>query len=426
VPAAPKFTEIGRSGLRQWSGYIYDEFVPDLSGDRATRTFREMADNHPIVGGVLLAIDMLIRKVDWWFQEASDSPEDLAAKDFADECFTDMSRPWKTVSSEILSFLPFGWDLHEICYKIRNGPQPDRPGAPPSSKYTDGKIGWRKFAMRAQESRERWVFDEEGGLQGMKQWGRDPIPIDKALLFRTTAAKDNPEGRSILRNAWMPWYYQRRHRHNEAIGIERDLAGLPMLTPPDGTGAVDLIDIWDPNDPEMVAYRREAEELIRNVRRDENDGVLKPPGWEFELLGQTGRRQIDVGAVIDRGNVEISVSMLTDFLLLGHGRVGTQALAEEKTDVFVAALGAWVDEIGSVMNAFAVPRLFELNPTFRVTEHPKLMHGDIEAPNLAELGEFIKDTVGVGVMVPDPGLEDFVRSKASFPPREETDPAAAG
>ena len=65
---------------------------------------------------------------------------------------------------------------------------------------SDGLVGWRKLALRSQDSLVEWKWDPKGGLQAMVQSvnGRPiEVPIQKALLFRTTVARGNPEGRSI-------------------------------------------------------------------------------------------------------------------------------------------------------------------------------------------------------------------------------------
>ncbi|MGI6498023.1 MAG: hypothetical protein ACOX0U_04265 [Oscillospiraceae bacterium] len=69
------------------------------------------------------------------------------------------------------------------------------------------------------------------------------------MIFRTKSRKGSPEGRSILRNAYRSWYFKRRIQEIEGIGIERDLAGFPTLTAPEG------MNIWDEDDPDMVAVR---------------------------------------------------------------------------------------------------------------------------------------------------------------------------
>ena len=52
--------------------------------------------------------------------------------------------------------------------------------------------------------------------------------MEKCLLFRTQTHKNNPEGRSILRNAYRSWYFKKRIEEIEGVGIERDLAGIPI------------------------------------------------------------------------------------------------------------------------------------------------------------------------------------------------------
>jgi hypothetical protein len=115
----------------------------------------------------------------------------------------------------------------------RSGSDPHQKDGKTRSKYTDGKIGWRKMPIRSQETLQRWVFDESGGNMGMVQLAPPKyettfLPIEKCLLFRSTTIKNNPEGRSFLRNAYRPWFYKKRLEEIEGIGIERDLAGLPV------------------------------------------------------------------------------------------------------------------------------------------------------------------------------------------------------
>jgi hypothetical protein len=56
---------LGRTGLRQWSGRIDEEFLKELKNERKYQVYREMSENDPIVGAVLRAIEFLCRGVDW-------------------------------------------------------------------------------------------------------------------------------------------------------------------------------------------------------------------------------------------------------------------------------------------------------------------------------------------------------------------------
>jgi phage gp29-like protein len=411
VSTTVDFSEIGRSGLRQWGGYVYEEFLPELYGIRAVQKYKEMSENDAVVGAMLFAIEMLLRKVDWRVEPYSSAREDQEAADFLTSCMDDMSHTWADTISEVLTMLIYGWAYHEIVYKRRQGPSRDPTK---NSKYNDGRIGWRKLPLRAQNTLLRWEFDDTGGIQGM--WQNSPpdyqlrfIPIEKALLFRTRTNKGNPEGRSVLRNAYRAWYFKKQIEVIEGIGVERDLAGLPVLTPPEG------LDIWNPDDPEMVKLLRQAESTVRNIRRDEMEGVVKPAGWTLELLNSGGRRQLDVNAIIQRYDQRIAMSVLADFILLGSEQVGSYALAVSKSDIFMQALHAWLDMIAEVFNRYAIPRLFALNPGLPQENLPTLQHGEVDAPNLQELGQFIKDLTGVGVLTPGPELEGYLRQVANLP-----------
>ena len=52
------FKELGTTGLRQFAGWIREDFLPELQGRQGARTYREMADNSPIIGGILFSVSI--------------------------------------------------------------------------------------------------------------------------------------------------------------------------------------------------------------------------------------------------------------------------------------------------------------------------------------------------------------------------------
>ena len=64
-PTSTDFMEIGYSGLVQYGGRVEEDFLRQLQGKRGYAIYREMAENHPVIGGILQAIEMLFRSVDW-------------------------------------------------------------------------------------------------------------------------------------------------------------------------------------------------------------------------------------------------------------------------------------------------------------------------------------------------------------------------
>jgi hypothetical protein len=422
------FREVGATGLRRFSGFIYEEFLTELIQWHGIAVYKEMGDNDPVAGGILFMIDKLIRRVPWRCQPASEHPNDLEASEYLESCMNDMEMTWIDQISEILSFLQYGYSVQEICYKRRCG-----NGFDPTmrSKYSDGRIGWRGFPIRSQDTIYRWQFDDHGGIQGVEQlapphYYHVTIPVEKFLLFRTTVFKNNPEGRSILRSAYRPWYMKKNIENIEAIGVERDLAGLPMaLVPPEMLSSN--------ASPQQKALLGQIKQIVTNVRRDEQEGLVFPSQYDdkgnklydFQLLSTGGSRQFDTDKIIQRYDHRIAMSMLSDFLLLGQGSgaQGSWAMHSDKTKLFAQSIGAFLDIIAEVFNRYAVPRLFELND-FQVTDYPKLMHGDMDAVDLKEIGDYVVKLTQSGMpLFPDPELEKYLRKIANMP--EPIDPMKA-
>ncbi len=409
--------EYGSIGQRRYAGIFSEEFLRELQGKRGIEVYREMSENDDVCGSIIFAIETLIRQSTWSIQAGGSTPKDQECKEFIESCMDDMQDTWTDTVSEILSFLTFGWSYHEIVYKRRTGNSRD-PRM--KSKYTDGLIGWQKLPIRSQETLFRWEYDDNENLTGMTQlpppnYVMATIPIGKALHFRTKSRKNNPEGRSILRNAYRDWYFKRRIQEIEGMGIERDLAGLPVMIAPEG------VDIWNHDDPMLLQMFRRAETIVRNVRRDATEGLVMPNGWELKLLTSGGTRQFDTNAIIERYDTRIAMTTMADFIFLGHQQVGSFALSSDKTEMFSMALGAYLDIICEVFNNQAIPRLIDMNAEhFKgITEYPKLAHGDVETPNLKDLSAYIKELTGCGVLIPDEPLEDYVRQIANLPERLE-------
>lgn len=409
--------ELGRLGQKRYGGFFYEEFLRELQGKKGMAVYQEMSENDDTIGAILFSIEMLIRQASWDVQPGGTTPADEEARDFVLSCMDDMSDTWSDTISEILSFLTYGWSAHEIVYKRRCGKRSDPQLR---SKYTDGLIGWQKLPIRSQDTLYEWLYDDNDNIRGIIQnpppdFGFIEIPVEKLLLFKTKSRKGNPEGRSILRNAYRDWYFKRRIQEIEGIGIERDLAGFPVLTAPEG------LDIWNAEDLEMVAIKNAAENIVQNIRRDSLEGLVAPNGWELKLLTSGGQRQFDTSAVIERYDSRMAMTCMADFILLGHQNVGSFALSSDKTKMFSMAIGSYLDIICEVFNNQAIPALIDINGDYfsGITDYPTLTHGDVEDANLEKLGDYISKMITCGALIPDESVEDFVREQAGMPERLE-------
>ena len=415
--------EYGRIGQYRYSGMFFEEFLPELRGTRGVQTYYQMSENDDTVGAIMFAIQMLMRQVDFTIEPGGPSEVDKAAAEFVESCLYDMSNTWQDTLSEILSFLTYGWSYHEICYKRRNGKKKDPDF---SSKYDDGLIGWSKLPIRAQDTLYQWEYKPGTDiLVGMSQipppdYGVLTIPLEKALHFRTTSVKNNPEGRSILRTAYKSWYFKSRIQEIEGIGIERNLAGFPVLyAPPE-------LNVWDEKDERAHEAMQWALNLVTGIKQDSEMGVVLPGGengWKLELLSGNASKAIDTNAVIERYDRRIATTVLADFVMLGQQAVGSFALASNKTKIFALAVGTYLDVICNVFNSQGIPRLMDLNrDTFAgITDYPHMVHGDIEDRDLSQFGDFLQRMSAAGYIQPDEQIEDYVRREAGLPDRLTTE-----
>ena len=383
-----KKSEIGYSGLNRWAGVINEDFLSEMRHKYAYRRYNEMRLNSPVVGALMLSVEQAIRGIDW--QVTSEAGEDDERIEFIQTALDGMSMSWNDHVIEALTMLPFGFAIFEKVYK----------------RDEAGKLVWRKLAPRGQDTVHEWQIADDGGIEGVWQSGAPTykkvfIPIDKMLLYRTRVEKNNPEGRSILRTAWVPYYYQKNIQQIEAIGIERDLAGLPVIKLP--TNA-------DTTDSDTSDYGK-ARTIVRNIRRDEQEGIVLPPEWELELLSTGGSRQFDTDKVINRYESRILMSALAQFLLLGQEGVGSLALSSDQSDFFTMSVNATADIISETFTKFAIPQLLLLNGYD--DKGLKLEHGPAGDINLAELAQFLQ---AVGDKITwMPADEVWLRGAAKLP-----------
>lgn len=425
--AASDMVEIGSTGLVQYHGVIDEERRTQLRTLRDRIAVWSEMGRYPTVGAVLFAIDNLIRRVEWSFDPAPDSgAEGERWAEHCTSCMDDMSASWADTMSDIFSLVQYGFAYSEVVLKRRLGEQPDRPGAKPSSDYDDGLVGWRKIELRSQDSVLRWEF-EDGSLRGMWQQvegGRAKfIPIEKAALFRTRSHKNNPEGRSLLWSAFDAWWPVKRIKEIEGIGIERDLAGLPVGRAPEKM----LSSTASEAQKQAVAGMKRT---LSNIRRNAHEGLLWPLAYDdngnelykLELLSSGGQRQFDTNAVIARYNAEIAMCVLADWLMLGHDAVGSKALASVRIDQFNAALETLTRGVADVFDAHITPRLLRANGVSAKLA-PRMRAGKITQTDLAAFATVIADLVSSGALTNDTETENHTRTVIGYPPLpEDTEP----
>jgi hypothetical protein len=417
--------EVGSTGLQRSGGYVNDEFLPQLRGRQAVKIYREMSDNSSVLGAWMYTVKQLLRQIEWRVEPASSKPEDKQNAEFVELALGDMEHSFADFISEACSMMTYGWSVHEIVFKRRMGlwSKDQRH----KSKFNDGKIGWRKLPIRSQDSLLRWVFAENGDVEAMVQmpapkYQKIVLPISKLLLLRPDLNKGSPEGRSLLRSAYRPWFMTKRFEEIEAVGVERDLTGLPVaFVPPN---------VLNPRPGSADAKMLEAvKRAVTAVRRNEQEGLVWPliydddgnKQYDFQLLTSGGSRQFDVGAIIQRYETRMLMSVMADFIMTGHENSGSSyALHTDKSGIFETGVNGIAKAFADPFNRKAIPQLFKLNG-LQPDDLPTLVPNNVNPPDLAQLAAFISSTAGAGMTwFPDGELEKFIRDAAQLP---KVDPA---
>lgn len=204
--AKPDYTVIGDTGLNRAGGLIFEEYLPELRGERGRRVLREMIDGDAIIGGILFAIEMMIRRVDWRLDPADDSEESLKWAERVDLARADMESSWVDLMAEAITFIPWGFSIMEVLWKRCEG---DTGDPLTHSRTDDGLIAWRNFAPRAQDTLLRWELADDGTPTAMVQLvpytGKyATIPLAKCLHFKTVQRKNSPEGRALDPDTLIP------------------------------------------------------------------------------------------------------------------------------------------------------------------------------------------------------------------------------
>jgi len=292
-------------------------------------------------------------------------------------------------------------------------------------------IGLRKIEIRSQDSLDSWELDDENTVLGMWQYiynnrGMDKVfvPRSKALLFRPKPFKSSPEGRSILRSAYRSWFMLKNIEEVEAIAIEREMNGLPMLRLPN-----ELLESTDTSD---VAIVTEYMKLIRDVKFNEQGGVIIPsdpfvdqdgrytqsPMVDFELVTSRGRRNVDTSRTTTEKKFDIARTILADFIMLGANRQGSFALSKDKSQTFYNALAGWAWQIAYPINRELIPLLWKLN-NLDYQYMPRMVPDNTQSIDISQIASFIRDISLAGApLFPDEKLESKLRDIANLPEKD--------
>lgn len=425
--------ESGAAGISEVDGYIHEQIKKELRFPYALDTYRNMYNDPLIFAGINLKKNIM-QKTQWKVKPVDDpTQEDLQKAEFIRQCMDDMDHSWGDFIKSILNYLIYGFGISEKVFRRRSKSK--------GSKYNDNLIGWRKMSPRSQRTLRKWKFSDDAreflgvyqDLSLVNSNGRYNmlntaagytgdglfIPKEKFLHFKRGGDSVNPEGESALSSCWLPWKFKVLIEENEAIGISRDMVGMPVIRihpkymSPDAT-------------PEDAAVYEYYKNVVRNIHAGEQSGLIIPqmfddngkPIIDFQLMGVSGGKQYDTDSIVKRYEDKILTALFVDILKLGQQSHGSFSLAGAKTNIMAMDIEARLQEIKDVINNDLVKQTFQVNG-WDTARLPEVYFEDLDEEDLDELSKMVQRIGSVNMLPRTPDMVSQIVKRAGFRNHED-------
>ena len=368
------------------SAFATREYNPTLEGTQGINKYIEMK-NDAMIRTSLRIMKTPVLAARWFIKPASQEDEDVYIADFIWRALTQyMTYTWQAFVLEALLMLDYGYMAFEPVYDIKTVDNQER-------------IVWKKLAPLHPAEINEIVYDNE--FEGITFGPENVfIPEDKLLTFTFDGEAGNIEGKSILRSAYKHWYFRENLYKIDAIQKERHGVGVPCIKLPPG---------FDKDKDVKL-----AKQIGENLRSNEQAHVVTPPGWEIYFAELHGR-QVDSLESADHHGRMIYENVLGSFMTTSSDRTGGEIKQQE--EMFIRATRFVADIIRDVINKYAIPRLVQWN--FGTDKYPELHVRRLgDTTDWRTISFAMRNFSGMGALIPDERLEQWVREELDLPDRE--------
>ena len=419
VPDRFKLGEAGYLGLKMFNGVSADELKRELNFPNNIKIYKEMS-YHSAINSSLTLFENIVGKATWTFKPpVNATAEEKKQCKIVQSMMDDMDHTWAEFIRDILSMNVYGFSVHEKVYRRRlksNG-----------SMFNDGYIGWKKLPIRSQETVQKFIFSDDGNdITGVKQvltGVSDPynryekramneivMTRAKFMLFRAGRHRGDPYGKSPLRDAYLAWRFLTALEDLEAVGVAKDLNGLPVLMLPPQYLSEDAT-------PEQKAIKDYYVNAMRNLQMNQQSALILPnafdpdskkPLFSLELLSVDGKKAFDISKIKEYYRNLIYTSLFSDILQMGQSATGSFALGSIKNSLSGAAAEGMIKIICEVVNQELIKQTYELNG-WDVSRRGTLDYDNLEDADLETLSKFWQRVASVGLVEKDREVLNAVR-----------------
>jgi hypothetical protein len=416
----------GVDGLRTINGALLEHCHEELKWPHAIKTYKQMSLD-PTIAAVNNFYNMMIARAEFKFEApVGASAESVAATDYLNYCMGNMEgQTWQQFISGIGSYRIYGFSIAEKVWTVvKNG------------KYK-GRLKWKTLAQRSQDTIKEWTWDrnDPDTLTGVIQQSNvmdttryksteikpeHKIDRSKFILFRFDPKKNSPQGTSPLDGCWIAWKYLQLVREYQAIGVAKDLGGIPVI----GYPVEKLIEAAADPSGAAATTLNTLKEMAASLHAGDKTYAIKPIDYTdqgkelytFDLIGVTGGgKQYDTGEIIKQYQNEILTCYSASMLKLGQDASGSFALSDNMNNLLAFGVQHNLDIIVNQINVDLIPQTLAANGWLLDEEDmPKLTYGDIAPRDLDEIGKFVQRAVTSGALSTGKGLDAKLREIADL------------
>lgn len=398
IKAPVQFEGRGSSGIKNFAGYISEEYLKNLQGHVAADTYDKMRRSDSKIKKVLKAVKDPIKAANWEIQAADDSTQSKLHQEFIKHVYFDGLEDdynFQQHIGEAMTILEFGHAVFEKIHKVV-------VGDPIYGNY----IGLKKLAWRSPRTIHKFNIDPKTeDLKSVTQYAYGDaarlVDIEAKFLMIITIDREgsNWEGISYLRNCYGAWSRKQMYLKLLAIGLEKYAIPTPIGNVPVTSG------------PDYDAFIQALEKYTSH----ETNYITLPKGWTIDLKESSFDPQ-KVRVAIDGENMEIVDSFIANFLELAMGTSsgGSHALSEDMSAFFLSGITQIAQKVADAHNSKVIKDLINLKFGPQ-PKYPKMVVSGITDKAGEALANALSALVDSEIIIPDDSLEENVRRRYDLP-----------
>ena len=378
-----KLGPIGSMGLVSFDDrWEPPEFLTELLPPTGLVQYRKMYWNDPVVGGLVFHLRSLVSSLKWRLE--GDGPP------WVEDCFSSWNGLENLIMDMSLSMVYGFWVGEAIIDSL------------PSMKDLEPRLQTTIYNIT------------KDNVVQISLKGQATIPAKKCVLFTPLTEARNPWGVSLLRWAYKPWWNKSKIEASELMSIDRDVGGLPVMTAPEDFNFGAAIPGTPIFSKEAFQTLEWAKTVVKNIRSDKIRGLVRPSGWELELLRGDSPQ---VEEPIQRYNTEICVALLQAFSAMGTFAQRGGSRISNYVDIFLRACDWFASRISKTLETQFFGRWCSKwnQPT------PKVVYNRATPVNMKDLASYVARLTSNGVIVPTPELEEALLALVDLPTKGDSE-----